>query len=361
MPVIWCSISGHGFGHGAQIVPVLNELGKRVPNLRVLLRTSIPKTFFQETLSIPWEHSVSAQDIGCIQDGPLFIDVSKTWEAYEQLHKNWNARMKEEVTAIRAVKPDLVLSNISYLGLAAGVAADCQTVALGSLSWDQILTEYIINGSAKQKKIVNEIRQAYGETRLLIRPLPGIPMIAFREVRDVGPLLSPPVSPQRTIRRRLQVDPQERVVLVAFGGIPLSFLPLDQLEMLTGYRFVISGNFDCRGYSRVVSTNEFGLPFRQFLAEADVVMTKPGYATIVEVVRLQKPLVYVRRYNFADEQPLVDFAHRYGRARELSLREFESGQWHDALEQVLMLPRSSNPMPAEGTGEAADQLAKILK
>ena len=32
MPLIWCSISGHGYGHAAQVAPVLNALGRLMPN-----------------------------------------------------------------------------------------------------------------------------------------------------------------------------------------------------------------------------------------------------------------------------------------------------------------------------------------
>ena len=53
MPLIWCSISGHGYGHAAQVVPVLNALGRLVPNLSAILRTSVPADFFEPRLDIP--------------------------------------------------------------------------------------------------------------------------------------------------------------------------------------------------------------------------------------------------------------------------------------------------------------------
>ena len=70
MPLIWCSISGHGYGHAAQVAPVLNALGRLVPNLTAILRTTVPAGFFESRLSIPWQLSAAQQDVGCIQDGP---------------------------------------------------------------------------------------------------------------------------------------------------------------------------------------------------------------------------------------------------------------------------------------------------
>ncbi len=361
MPLVWVSISGHGFGHAAQLVPVLNELGKCVSDLRVILRTTVPQIFFQETLEVPWEYLLSQQDIGCIQENPLHIDIPGTWQAYREFHLSWDRRMREEVHAIRFARPTIVLSNISHLGIASGVNAGCPTVALASLSWDQILEEYISDGCAQQRMIVEHIRQAYWGVRMLLRPFPGIVMPAFPLVTDVGPILLPPVRSRGVLRDRLKLEPHERLVLIAFGGIPVSSLPLEQLEGLKGFVFLISGEINVEGYTRLVSTHSLDLPFRQILAEADVLLTKPGYATIVEAVRLHLPVVYVRRYNFADEQPLVDFIHQYGRAKELSLDEFQAGQWLQALEEVQVLPSPDTAMPAEGTHEAVEHLLEFFE
>ena len=67
MPRIWCAISGHGYGHAAQVVPVLNELGRRYPELTVILRTIVPGTFFTSRLTVPWELSVQAQDVSWVR------------------------------------------------------------------------------------------------------------------------------------------------------------------------------------------------------------------------------------------------------------------------------------------------------
>ncbi|MCA9472340.1 MAG: hypothetical protein MRJ96_14125 [Nitrospirales bacterium] len=360
MSKIWCAISSHGFGHAAQLVPVLNELGRRRPDLEVYLRTALPSSFFKETLEIHWELSPSKQDIGCIQDGPLHIDSKKTWDAYRLFHENWEERIGEEVDVIERVRPQCVLSNISYLSITAGVKAGCPTMALASLSWDQVLEDYRCADNVEHSRIIEQIRQAYRGCHKLIRPFPGIPMVAFPDIQDVGPVLSPMVSLHGDIRHRLRLNASDRIVLVAFGGIPLSSLPLSQLETIKGYHFLVSGALDCEGCQRVTAIDVMGLSFREILSSADIIMTKPGYATIVEAVRGDRPIVYVRRYNFADEQPLVDFAHRYGRAVELTLKDFEDGRWEQALDQVLRLPFPTEFMPAEGTAIAAEQILAIL-
>ncbi|NJN36261.1 MAG: hypothetical protein HC794_03395, partial [Nitrospiraceae bacterium] len=86
---------------------MLNALGRLVPNLRVLLRTMVPASFFEHRLTVPWELSAVQQDIGCIQNGPLTIDVEATWREHNRFHLTWDDRMRAEVDAIRAARPDI--------------------------------------------------------------------------------------------------------------------------------------------------------------------------------------------------------------------------------------------------------------
>ena len=360
MPRIWCAISGHGYGHGAQITSILNELGCRIPQLQVLLRTDLPQDFFQSQLNIPWELLPGRQDIGCVQNDPLKIAVQNTWKEYDRYHINWGQTVQTEAEKIRSEQPDLVVSNISYLAIEAGRQAGIPTVALGSLSWDQVMEYFRTDESEEHLAIIRHIRQAYQKAQLMIRFAPIIPMKAFSNLVDVGPIVGPPLQNSGLVRKHLNITQDEKLVLVAFGGIPLLSLPVDTMERFEGFRFLIGGSVKLNRNSRLRTTSMLPIPFRQILAEADLVMTKPGYATILETVRNGIPLVYVRRYNFVDEQVLVDYAHRYGQAMELHIDQFHNGDWIEALETVQQIPLPQEPPPVPGTSAAAEILAKYL-
>ncbi|MBM4121460.1 MAG: hypothetical protein FJ249_02550 [Nitrospira sp.] len=360
MALIWCSISGHGFGHAAQVVPVLNELGRLVPDLTVLFRTTVPPQFFDGRLEIPWELSQAQQDVGCIQRGPLHIDVPATWAEHERFHSHWPARVDEETLAIRSKRPDLVLSDISYLAVEAGAQAGVPTVGLCNLSWDLVLEPFVDHGSPNQAAILGLIRQAYAKVDLMVRLSPGLPMNTFRKVLDVGPVarLLPAASLQ--VRNLLAAEREEIVVLVGFGGVPMEELPFLSLEGMAGYRFIFSGSVPA-GLKRVHPLSQFPVSFGSLLASTDLLVTKPGYNMIVEAVAQQKPVVYVRRHNFADEARLVEYLHQYGRGVELFAADFSVGKWLDAIEAALALPQPiTPPPPPTGAAEAASILAGYL-
>src|SRR2546430_6847372 len=146
MPLIWCSISGHGFGHAAQLLRLLTELCPGVSGLRPILRRTVPPWFFDGRLTMAWEVSPVEQDIGCVQHGPLTIDVDATWAAHQAFHAEWEKRVVQEVSAIRHASPDLVVSNISHLAVEAAAPAGVPAVGLCSLSWDGVLEPLLDRG-----------------------------------------------------------------------------------------------------------------------------------------------------------------------------------------------------------------------
>lgn len=358
MPIIWCAISGHGFGHAAQVVPVLNALGTLVPGVAAILRTTVPASFFRDRLTIQWTLSPAQQDVGCIQDGPLKIDIDATWAAHHQFHETWKARLFEEVAAMRAAAPALVIADTPYLAIEAGSRAQIPTVALASFTWDLVLKDYCHASDNSHQRLIQHIRESYAKADMALRITPAPNINAFSNMIDIGPIASP-ASPERDrLASALALAANERTVLVGFGGIPLTSIPLEKMEQLRHYRFLFDGPVP-PGYSRVHSTETLPFSFKTLLASVDVIMTKPGYGTIVEAVALGQPVVFVRRYNFADEPPLVDYLHRYGRGIELSIDDFMRGQWEPAIGKALLsLP--TPPQPATGAMQAASILASYL-
>jgi hypothetical protein len=340
---------------------VLNHIGRCVPGATALLNTSVPASFFEPRLKIPWRLIFTQQDIGCVQHGPLRIDVPATWEAHRQFHSQWEQRVQREAAAMKQAAPALVLSDISHLATAAGAAAGVPTVALCSLSWDVVLELYARPGAIEEHQIIQHIRTAYTGAERLIRPAPGIPMKAFRTVVDVGAICEPHQPRSRKLRATLHASDSDCLVLVGFGGIAQQELPFRTLESMAPFRFVVDADVP-PGLSRVVSTKNLGWPFHSILSSVDLIMTKPGYGTIVEAVVLQTPVVYVRRYHFADEQTLVDYLHRYGRGAELSLEDFLAGRWSDSLTAARQTVSPYHPAPSPtGATEAASVLRSYLQ
>ena len=340
-------------------MPVLNALGSLVAEVTATLRTTVPASFFRDRLAIRWEHSPVQQDVGCIQDGPLKIDIEATWKAQRHFHETWEARLSSEVADMQVASPALVIADTPYLAIEAASRAQIPTIALANLTWDLVLKEFCDASDLSRQRLIQSIRESYAKADRALRITPAPKIDVFPNMIDIRPIASPNSPERDRLASALALKATERTVLVGFGGIPLTSLPLEQMEQLHHYRFLIDGPVS-PGYSRIHPIEALPLSFKTLLASVDVIMTKPGYGTIVEAVALQQPVVYVRRYNFADEPPLVDYLHHYGRGIEISLDDFIQGRWEQSLRKIFELPMPTAHPPTTGARDAAKILAKSL-
>ena len=263
----------------------------------------------------------------------------------------------QEVAAMQASRPQVILADTPYLAECAGKDAGIPIVALANFTWSEILEPFADPDHPQQQEILATIRESYTYADIALRIAPGLAMPSFQKVLDIGPIAEPATSRHNELRAHLGLAEEERLVLVGFGGIPLESLPWDQMDHIQGYHFLIDG-LPPRTSPRIHSLSTIPFSYKTVLASVDVVMTKPGYGTIVEAVALGLPVIYVRRYNFADEIPLVDFLHRYGRSAELSLADFASGLWQPAFEALRHTRTTTPPPPCTGASEAAQHLAR---
>ena len=340
-------------------MPVLNQLGRHVPRLSAVLRTTVPATFFEERLTIPWSLQSRQQDVGCIQKGPLSIDVPATWEAHRRFHDGWEARVSDEMRAMKAAGPAVILADTPYLAVSAARRSGIPSVVLANLTWSEVLTA-LDESSVEHENLIGTMRHCYGDADMALRVAPGLPLSGISRVVDIGPIAEPASSERERLRSHLGIRGSDQLVLVGFGGIPLETLPWDHMAQMRGYQFLIDG-LPAAPFARVHSLSPIPFSFKAALASVDVVMTKPGYGTVLEAIALGLPVVYVRRYNFADESPLVEFLHQHGQGQELRRDDFFSGNWRPALEALGGRRNTPRPSLLTGAAEAAKALVPYFQ
>lgn len=307
---------------------------------------------------MPWSVQARQQDVGCIQRGPLDIDVPATWEAHRTFHATWEKRMAAEVSALATASPALVLADTPYLAVSAAKEAAIPAVVVASFTWSEVL-QFFGDSSPDHRAVVEAIQRSYAGAEMALRIAPGLPMSAIGKVTDIGPVAEPALGQRNLLRSSLGIRESERLVLVGFGGIPLETLPWEQMEQMEGFHFLVDGLE--RSSHRVHSLASVPFSFKTALASVDAVMTKPGYGTIVEAVALNLPVVYVRRYNFADEAPLVQFLHEYGCGDELTRESFAAGHWRPALEALFSRAPSARPPAMTGAADATKVLLQYFQ
>ena len=134
-PHLFVDISAHGFGHLAQVAPVLNRLTRQLPDLRITLRSALSTARLQTRLVTPFRHLAESSDFGYVMYDAMRVDLDATARAYRTQHADWEARVDREARLLDELQPRLVFSDVAYLPLAGAKRAGIPALAMCSLNW----------------------------------------------------------------------------------------------------------------------------------------------------------------------------------------------------------------------------------
>jgi hypothetical protein len=352
MPHLLVDISSHGFGHVSQTAPVVNELAQRLHGLRVTVRTGAPHSILRARLHCGFRHIPVTLDFGMHMANAVDVEAEKSAQAYRTFHSGWKEKVECEAKNMRALKPDLLLANVPYLSLAAAGAARIPAVAMCSLNWMDIYRHYC-NGDPACGEISVQMRDAYNSARCFLKIQPAMPMADFSNTRSIGPIARPACSRRAQLVERLRLGKEERLVLVAMGGMEFR-LPVERWPCLPGIRWLIPQVWKV-GRDDMPAQEGLGLEFGDLLASCDAVLTKPGYGTFVEAACAGVPVLYVARKDWPEEPYLVDWLERHGACAEAERERLRAGDLEKLLARLLGLPKPPRPL-ATGASEAAQYL-----
>lgn len=349
MKTVAAYISAHGFGHWAQMAPVLDALHRSDPDVRVVLRTCLPQTILKDRSAFPFELIAGQIDVGVIQCDAINEDIPATLKAVELFHHNWDDRVGQEARFLQEAGADLVLSDIAPLAFAAAAIAGVPSIGLASIDWHAIYAPLFPQGHASLEQIATAYQAC---TLLLALPL-NMPMPSFPRQRKIGLIARKSSLPREQLRQRFGFDDADRVVLVIFGGISVPPFRIEALAGMAEWRFVMpSMPAGCMPAN--VQAMPEGTDMVDFIKAADVILCKPGYGVISEAWRAETPLVYVARPAFPEYPFLRDWLQAHAPSCELDRIAFEAGDWSDALETAFNSDQTYPPCTAGGEVEAAE-------
>jgi len=340
----------------AQTAPILNALGRRIPALRITVRSMAHLEHLRSRIDVPFEYVREGSDIGMLMSSPMDVNVKASAEAYASLHRDWGAKVRNESNTLREFEPDFVLSNVGYLPLAGANRAGIPCAAVSSLNWADIFSHYCGSISGTHQ-ITTQMRVAYNNADAFIRLSPGMPMRELYRRQEIGPVAAAGKNRRDEINNILNLHPDEKLVLVSLGGIA-GYLPMDTWPKLPGVRWLVPA--DWRSMHPDASVLEsINLPFNDILASADVLICKPGYGSFVEAACNGIPVLYSNRADWPESTYLTQWLAQHGLCREVSRFALESGNFADALTDLLAQPK---PQPVAPTGivEAVDWLEKWI-
>ena len=342
-------ISSHGFGHLAITAPALNALAEMAPDLRLTVRSGLPRWKMEQRIRAPFTLIAGSSDFGYVMIDALRIDLAATAAAYRRAHADWPARVAREAALLAALAPDLVLTNVAYLPLAGAARAGIPALSLCSLNWADLFAHFF-GHEDWAAPIHADMLAAYRGARTFLRVTPGMPMRDFGNREDIGPIAA--------IGRRHDLGLNgDRAVLIAMGGIDHR-LPVDDWPRLPGVRWLVAADWQC-AHPDAIALESFGLNFTDLLCSVDAVVTKPGYGTFTEAACNGTPVLYQRRDDWPEQDCLIGWLRRNANCLEISADRLLDGALHESL-NTLWRQRPPPRPAATGAAEAAAWICRRL-
>ncbi len=377
LPSVVLYISGHGFGHASRVVEVVNALGERLPDLRIIVRTSAARGLFDRTLRRPVEFHQVECDTGIVQVDSLRLDEQASITRAAEFHRHLGEQAEREAWFLRVERATVVVGDIPALAFAAAAAAGVPAIALGNFTWDWIYEGYPAEIAAAPD-LAPTIRRAYATASAALRlPMSGgfaglepitrdIPFIARHSHRDPA-----------DVRERFGLPAGRPLVLMSFGGYGLADLDTRPLVAMTGYTIITTdapsaapasagrtpslGGVD--GSLVHVSDQQLyraGYRYEDLVRAADVVVTKPGYGIVAEAIANETAILYTSRGRFAEYDVLVRNMPRFARCRFIDQPDVLAGRWRGHLDRLLGQPPPPETVATDGAQIAAGVILDYL-
>ncbi len=349
------AITAHGYGHGAQVAPVLNALHRRLPELRLSLFTDLSPAFLRGRIRLDFELIAEPPDFGLVMDSALAIDLEASAAAYRRLHRDWDEQVAAQARLLRRLRPDLVLADVPYPILAAASAEGIPAVAMCSLNWADIYRHYF-SARAEAALILEQMESAYRSARAFLCPEPSMPMAWLDNRVALGPIAALGRAQPERLRQRLpRATDAQRIVLVAPGGVKARF-PIENWPRAQGIHWLVSRDWDVR-HPDVSSYQDTGLGFTELIASCDAVLGKCGYGTVTECVANATPLLYLPRPDWPEEATLLPWLEAHGAALAVAPARLEDGCFTGLVPALagVRVRRCATP----GAEQAADYLLRM--
>lgn len=354
------AISAHGLGHLGQAAPVCQALKAARPDLALVIWSDLPTPTLQARIPGAFQHIRQPCDIGFVMHDALRVNVPASWQRYLAREQDWATHLEKACAIVRACQPDLIVSDVGDMPLAAGQALSIPTIAMSSLNWADMAHAYFA-GLPDSAPVLHRLADLYDHATLALRLSPGMPM------RGQAEQILPPVGAVSALSRA-QIDaelrkalpyPNQPRILIGMGGIetplPLSTWPLQRdLNLIVTHQKRLPNAGDAgRG---IVNGNALrdahGWNFCDLLMGVDAVICKPGYGTFVEAALAGVPVLYVKRHDWPEQAILTAWLDDHARCAELSAADLRQGHFMAALHGVLKQP-ARPPLPRNGAAIAA--------
>ena len=291
--VLW-HVSAHGWGHAARQRELIRAVKAEYPHILITLVSSAPAWFWQGIpvdWVLPGRLSPIALEKNGVPDGALTAANLRKFLGTEK------ELLSEELRLQRETDADLVVTDIDPLPVKAADINSIPAIGVGNFTWDWILAEMCPDLRGETERIA----QMYS-TGIYLRLPMGPDHSPFETTAEMPLLRGGPEGHPDKVKSLLPVDGLK--CLVAFRHLPESF-PVDVPDGLTAFTALPEPQNPSWLNITHGELARNDASFADLVAAADVVIAKPGYGIVSQLLAMGKPAVLIPLHSFPEENYLL--------------------------------------------------------
>jgi hypothetical protein len=355
-PTLYVAITSHGFGHAVRAASVVGVAQKLCPDLLPIFVTTVPRWLLASYVPGDFIQRYRAFDVGVVQSDSLQMDQEATLAKMEIFRDRASSIIAGEVNFLKTNRVDLVLGDIPPLAAPIARAAGIPCWLISNFGWDFIYRAW----GDKFTAIADWISDCYSQCDRTFRLPLHEPMSAFSRITDVGLTGGQPRYPLNQLRELFTfTQPLERTLMLSFGGLGLQRLPYANVQKFPDWQFI---TFDANAPDAPNLLKISGHTYRpvDLMPVCGRIISKPGYSTFSEALRVGTPIISLTRDDFAEGKLLLEGIRDYTNHQIITPAEFITGDWN-FLHQPLQPPRQDpQDLDKQGTEAIAQEIVKAL-
>lgn len=352
---LYIAITNHGFGHAVRAASVAAQVQKLNPEIPIIFVTTAPRWLLESYITGDFMVRPRGFDVGVVQSDSLSMDLPATLEKLKEIRKKQNTLIASEVNFIHLNNVGLILADIPPLAAPIAKAAGIPCWMMSNFGWDFIYRPW----GGEFTEIADWIGECFSQCDLLFRLPLHEEMAQFPNKTEAGLTGGTPRFTEEEIRKNWGITaPQEKVILLSFGGLGLAEIPYHNLANFPDWQFI---TFDKQApdLPNLIKVKDQTLRPVDFMPVCGRVVSKPGYSTFAEALRLDIPLVSLTREGFAESPLLLEGLQNYGPHQIISTAEFFEENWQ-FLREPVQPPRRSEKLDKNGTETIAEAIVNYF-
>ena len=305
-------VSDHHYGHATRIVALARNLLK-TGTYEITVKNSNAFRFLKSSLPEAKVENVQT-DVGPIFDwASNNIDAKLTIDRYLDWIQKSNRWISLEEERFKKNPADLIITDISPIGLRLAKKVRCPAISITNFSWTDILRHP--GDHDKKDKVIQWLNESFSIAEFVIKLPFSTKLDGFSKTKTCSLLCRDVITGKKQILNELHLH--SPFAVISFGDQNPPKLKI--IKNSDGVSVVILSrtkiNFDdvpvIRGYSET----------QNIMAYADLVITKAGYSTTAECVKFRTLMYIIKRENYYEESVVGQKAVKLGIAKIINLHK----------------------------------------